>query len=50
MKTLTKILIAATLGGAAISYACPGPQFWNRPAAKTVATTETSKPAATPVE
>ncbi len=35
MKTLTKILLAAALGGAAISYAGPSPQYWqNRPAAK----------------
>jgi hypothetical protein len=34
MKTLTKILFAAALSGAAVSYAGPGPQFWNRPAAK----------------
>lgn len=34
MKTLIKILFAASLSAAAVSYAGPGPQFWNRPAAK----------------
>ncbi|MBI5767794.1 MAG: hypothetical protein HZA93_08355 [Verrucomicrobia bacterium] len=35
MKTLTKLSVVAALASAAISYAGPGPQFWNRPATKT---------------
>lgn len=49
MKTLAKILSAAALGSAAVSYAGPGPQFWNRPAPKPAPlksqTTEMSAPA-----
>jgi len=37
MKTLTKILFAVALSGAAISYAGPGPQFWNRATPKSTA-------------
>lgn len=45
MKTLTKIIFAAVLSAAAVSYAGPGPQFWNRPAPKPAASTEVAKPA-----
>jgi len=31
MKPLAKIFFAVALGGAAVSYAGPGPQFWNHP-------------------
>lgn len=34
MKTLAKLSVVAALASAAISYAGPGPQFWNRPATK----------------
>jgi hypothetical protein len=36
MKALSKLLLIAALGGAfnAAAIAGPGPQFWNRPAAK----------------
>lgn len=54
MKTLTKFLVAAALASAAVAYAGPGPQYWNRPANKAVseksqtrsATTEMAAPAA----
>jgi hypothetical protein len=45
MKTLTKIFVMAAFGGAAISYAGPCPQFWNRPPrAKPVATKSATRP------
>ncbi|HVZ64179.1 MAG TPA: hypothetical protein VG838_06840 [Opitutaceae bacterium] len=39
MKTLIKFILVAVLGGAfsAAAVAGPGPQFWNRPAAKPAA-------------
>jgi len=44
MKTLTKSLHAAVLGGifSVAAIAGPGPQYWNRSASKPAATAETS--------
>ncbi len=50
MKTLTKLILVAALSGTfnAAAVAGPGPQFWNRPAAKPATVTEPVRPATPP--
>jgi hypothetical protein len=50
MKTLAKLILVAALGGtfSAAAVAGPGPQFWNRPAAKPATATEPARPAMPP--
>ncbi len=50
MKTLAKLILVASLGGAfsAAANAGPGPQFWNRPAATSATVTAPARPAMPP--
>jgi hypothetical protein len=43
MKSLAKTILTASLIGSALAHAGPSPQFWNRPAPKTVASTEAQR-------